>query len=53
MGDLLGSGMAHLVRNRMFIDTVVNDVDEFLATFKFECKVISASTACLSVSHQK
>lgn len=32
------NGMAHLVRNRMFIDTVVNDVDEFLATFKFECK---------------
>ncbi|KAK6057993.1 hypothetical protein COOONC_04435 [Cooperia oncophora] len=31
------NGMAYLVRNRMFINTVVKDVQEFLAEFKVEC----------------
>ncbi|VDO49625.1 unnamed protein product [Haemonchus placei] len=31
------NGMAHLVRNRVFINTVIKDVQEFLAEFKVEC----------------
>ncbi|KAK5965390.1 hypothetical protein GCK32_001897, partial [Trichostrongylus colubriformis] len=31
------NGMAHLVRNRVFINTVVKDVQDFLAEFKVEC----------------
>ncbi|KAK6021296.1 hypothetical protein OSTOST_13031, partial [Ostertagia ostertagi] len=31
------NGMAHLVRNRVFINTVLKDVQDFLAEFKVEC----------------